>query len=115
MPSAENTACVPALVSVAPTPAVPLLYVAFRFAVVAHTQGACGTIPEATLSTYCLVAACRFAVGSAARTRGPVSVPPDSAKYVAAKLVQTGFVPFDTNPNPFEPIPSRVGVPDAPP
>ena len=68
IPSGVNAASVPALVSVAPTPAVPLLYVALRLPVVSGTSYLTGVwyvmLVETNVSTYCLVAYSRLETGS---------------------------------------------------
>ena len=63
MPSISGKAPLLVAVNVAPTPLVPLLYVAVRFAVVAISTAGLETIPCATSSTYDLFAASLGFVG----------------------------------------------------
>ena len=63
-PSTTN-ASVAVAVRVAPTPSVPLSYVASRLAVVAALLANLTEIPWEALSTYAFVAACEESVGSA--------------------------------------------------
>ena len=76
-----------AIVKVAPVPAVPLLYVAARLAVVAVFAAGLALRPCSKRSTYCFVTAWSALDGSACRVRKPVIVSPALSTLLDAEPV----------------------------